>query len=225
MSLDPFNLFIDQPVLTRLGLVRLKAKGFSLVELMIILAVSAILVSIAIPSFQSTLARARVSGAVNLVEASLDTMRNEAVGKNRITSICRSADPFAAIPACSDSATSKFASDDWGVGWIIYTKPLGFDTLTDSALAFDNATDQIVQRVVPADASSEGPRTTIRWNPAISRLSMSAQGTRINSAANATMLTVDYRIPSEPVKIANAKCIAINLMVRPTVSSPMVTGC
>ncbi len=57
--------------------------GFTLIELMITIAVLAILAAIALPSFQSTLERLRVKGAAENFFADLQYARTEAIKQNR----------------------------------------------------------------------------------------------------------------------------------------------
>jgi type IV fimbrial biogenesis protein FimT len=210
----------DRDLIARFASER-KSNGFSLIELMIILTVAAILVSIAIPSFQGILASARVTGAVNLIAASLDTLRNEAAGKNRIVAMCRSTAPFATPPRCDNAATANAVSADWGVGWIIYSKP----QTTDTPSTYNAATDVLIQRVVPFEASSTSVRTTITFAPTPDILAMSPQGTRLPGGNNEPILTIDHRLPSDPLNIDRAKCININLIGRYTVRTPTGTAC
>ncbi len=56
--------------------------GFTLVELMVTIAVLAILVAIGIPSFQSTLDKRRLTGAAEQLYADLQYARSEAIKRN-----------------------------------------------------------------------------------------------------------------------------------------------
>ena len=73
-------------------------RGFSLVELMVTLAVAAILVAIAAPSFASIFNSNRLSGAANEMVASLQVARMEAIRYNSRTVVCRSEDGLSCAP-------------------------------------------------------------------------------------------------------------------------------
>ena len=203
-----------------------KGCGFTLIELMIVILVVAILAMIAIPSFQELLARSRVNGSVNLLTTSFDLARNEALSKNRVTSVCRSADPMAVVPACLASNIGDFAADDWATGWIIYSKPVGFDIGAALPLfSFDSTVDELVRRVVPFGNSGSSKRMTMVLSPNLAEIAFSPAGTRMNAAATEPMITVDFRIKSDPISKATAKCISLNLLGRATVSSPVSLTC
>lgn len=63
-------------------------KGFTLVELMITLAVAAILLVIAVPSFRSIMLSSRLDTAANDLIASLNTARMEAIKANASAQFC-----------------------------------------------------------------------------------------------------------------------------------------
>ncbi|MBX6421967.1 MAG: prepilin-type N-terminal cleavage/methylation domain-containing protein [Nevskia sp.] len=65
--------------------------GFTLVELVVTVAVAAILLSIAIPSFTRTLVSARLSTSANEVTAALSQARLEAIRRNQLTQFCGAA--------------------------------------------------------------------------------------------------------------------------------------
>lgn len=62
--------------------------GFTLVELMITLAVAVILVTVAIPSFRDTLARNELITTTNAWVAAINAARAEAVKRNQSVALC-----------------------------------------------------------------------------------------------------------------------------------------
>lgn len=70
---------------------RLRTRGFSLVELMITLAVAAILLAAGVPGFQAVVNGNRLAGAANELMAGLQTARMEAIRRNRRVAVCASA--------------------------------------------------------------------------------------------------------------------------------------
>lgn len=57
--------------------------GFTLTELLIVIAIAAILLTIAVPSFQPLFAKLRLEGAANELNADLQYARSQAVADNR----------------------------------------------------------------------------------------------------------------------------------------------
>lgn len=82
--------------------------GFTLVELMIAIAVLTILVTIAAPSFRTTIQNNRITTQLNDFVSSLQLARSEAVKRAQPVSLCIS----------SDSASCTGAN--WGQGWIVF---------------------------------------------------------------------------------------------------------
>ena len=66
--------------------------GFTLLELMVTLAVASILAVIALPSFRDLLRKNQVSSANNALLADLSYARSEAITRGNIVSICPSSD-------------------------------------------------------------------------------------------------------------------------------------
>ena len=79
-----------------------KMGGFSLLELIITIAVAAILVTLAVPSFTSVLNNNRLTSGSNTFVAALHHARSEAVRRNARVTMCPSSD-----------GTTCATTDDW----------------------------------------------------------------------------------------------------------------
>lgn len=77
---------------TKLPLAASKMRGFTLVELMITIAVAAILMALATPSFTSLINSNRLTSAANEMVAVLQTARMEAVRLNTAVRVCSGCD-------------------------------------------------------------------------------------------------------------------------------------
>ena len=84
--------------------------GFSLLELIVTMAVAAILIGIAIPSYRSVVERNSVTARVNDLVGDLHYARSEAATRGQDVYICASSD-----------GTRCAQSGDWTQGWIVYT--------------------------------------------------------------------------------------------------------
>lgn len=82
--------------------------GFTLIEMMVAIAVLAIMVAIALPSFSQLLATNRLTGQANELTASLQLARSEAIRRNARVALCPS----------SDGATCASGAAGWSK-WIV----------------------------------------------------------------------------------------------------------
>tara|TARA_R110001583_G_scaffold184037_2_gene343058 strand:+ start:45346 stop:45837 length:492 start_codon:yes stop_codon:yes gene_type:complete len=65
-----------------------RAKGFSLIELMVTLAVLAILIGVGVPSFQGMIANSRIAAASNDVVSGMYAAKSEAIKRNDSIRFC-----------------------------------------------------------------------------------------------------------------------------------------
>ncbi|NEX23277.1 prepilin-type N-terminal cleavage/methylation domain-containing protein [Thiorhodococcus mannitoliphagus] len=95
--------------------------GVTLIELIMTLAIGAILLSVAVPSFHSIVATNRIAGVTNEFSAALHLARSEAVTRGLRVTVCKSADTTVASPSCSTSA-------NWQDGWLVFVDGVGGGT-------------------------------------------------------------------------------------------------
>jgi type IV fimbrial biogenesis protein FimT len=109
-----------------------RIRGFTLIELLVTLTVAAILVSVAVPSFNTFVLNDRDASQANSLVYSLNYARSEAVKMNSSTGVT--------VCPSSDGLTCNNGSS-WATGWIV------FDTLPGQA------TPNILQ-AIPATSGS-----------------------------------------------------------------------
>ena len=124
---------------------RRQVAGFTLLELMVTIAIAAILLSIALPSFQGVMRSNRIATATNEMLASLSLARSEAIRNTRGAGICA-------------SATGTSCGTDWNGGWLVWADMDG-----DSALD----TGETVVRYTQGKPSTTiaGTATTLAFDP------------------------------------------------------------
>ena len=83
-------------------------------ELMMVLAIAALMLTIAVPSYLSFTQNSRLTKQVNLLSASISAARSEAAKRGARVVLCQSSDPTAAEPACSGTA------GNWSSGWVVF---------------------------------------------------------------------------------------------------------
>jgi type IV fimbrial biogenesis protein FimT len=88
----------------------LQDRGFSLLELMVTVAIAGMLATLAAPVFDSMIRANRTKTVANELLASLNRARSEAIRRGQPVSICRSSDGS----SCATSGTG------WDSGWIVF---------------------------------------------------------------------------------------------------------
>jgi type IV fimbrial biogenesis protein FimT len=104
------------------------SRGYSLVELIVVMTIVAIVIGIAVPSYKYVTNSNRVSAEVNLLLGDLQYARSEAVKEGSTVSVCQS---NSTQTACLPNGAN------WNAGWIVFS-----DLNADGQL---NAGDQLLR--------------------------------------------------------------------------------
>lgn len=101
-------------------------RGFTLIELMVAVAVLAILVSIGVPALQGFIESSRLRAATHDLYSDLQLARLEAIRRNQRVTVCKA----------NASLTQCDVSGAWHRGWLVF-----LDSQPGSAPAVENASD------------------------------------------------------------------------------------
>jgi type IV fimbrial biogenesis protein FimT len=90
-----------------------RALGFTMIEMLMTIAIAAILMGLAIPSFRYVTNSNRIAGELNGLLGDLQLARAEAIKEGRTVTVCQS----------NDGATCT-NSTGWQGGWIVFSDPI-----------------------------------------------------------------------------------------------------
>jgi type IV fimbrial biogenesis protein FimT len=149
-------------------------RGFTLIELMVVIIIAAILLTIAVPSFSSLIKRNNVDSLQSKLSSALATARTEAASRNKVITICRSNDEATCI------AGAVSGNVPWSTGWIIFEDDDN-DGVVDEATATTPAETLI-------DVYRNNGGYTIKASNGKVRLSFNSQG--FTTDAGNALLTI-----------------------------------
>ena len=130
-----------------------KFYGFTLLELMVVLAIIAILTTLAAPSFTQLIQSNTISSNVNTFLADMRFARSESIRRGGGVVMCRSDAPEAVNPTCGSG--SGPGGHGWVSGWIIFQ-----DWDNDGVQDTDEPLLRVKSPITSMDSIKEGDGTT-----------------------------------------------------------------
>ena len=91
----------------------MKRRGFTPVELLVVLAVGSILLAIAVPGYGFLVNTSRVAAVTNDLVSSLQLARSEAIKRGTRVTVCKTANAGVAMRVCDAAAK-------WHEGWLVF---------------------------------------------------------------------------------------------------------
>lgn len=140
---------------------RARLAGVTLIELMVVVAISAILLAVGMPMMSSFIDRNRVATQVNELIADVALTRSEAIARRGRVVLCRSANPTVADPTCDGAAA------DWRSGWIVFV-----DNTAAGAAFQRDAGELLIRQYAPT-----GAQVALTAAPALGGVTVTADGT------------------------------------------------
>lgn len=173
-------------------------KGFTLIELMVTISIGAILLAIAVPSYQSFVSSSRMTAQSNDFLSALQLARSEAVKRGTLVSLCKSADGAACI-----------VTGTWAQGWIVF--------VDGSVAGTVDGTDAVI-RVFPAIS---GNSTLVGSANVADFISYQSSGSTSLAAGANEIVSL---CPSAPAQVAG-RDIQITASGRARVQNPPAAAC
>ncbi len=150
--------------------------GFSLIEVVVTMAIAAIVLSVGVPSFQSYIQNNRQTIAINEMATALQLARNSAISRRVPVTLCKSPNGI--------NCVTGGGSGDWSQGWMMFTNPDDIDGVTGL-----NPGTEVLLRVHHA---LPGNATLIGSGPVINQVTFMPQG-KINNGFGGTITHCDSR--------------------------------
>ncbi len=196
-------------------------RGFTILELMAIVAITATLVTLGVPNLQTLIFNNRITSQLNLFSSSLALARSEAVKVNQRVVVCP-----------STNGTTCDTTEDFDTGWLVFIDRSGTDFQVDDdgggsplddpcsfkPLGYDNADDCILN-YVPGLANDD---MTLETNVPGNAIAYTGLGTAIdgNGAPNASGLFVICDSRGAP----SARAVAVSTTGRTSVRTTQTDG-
>ena len=174
---------------------RERMAGVTLLELLVVIAVAAILMSVATSSYKSITLSSRISGEINGLLGDMQYARSEAIKQGQNVVICVS----------SDGVTCMLNNYNWNQGWIVFVDPTG-------AKAGGNASLVLRYQVAFSSNSAGGSSDTLT-DGVTSNESFDREGIALSAGAVIPLHTT-------PVDATKTRCLEVTNVGNVSVQQP-----
>jgi len=166
-----------------------RMRGFTMIELAVVMVMVAILTMIAIPSFQYITTANRISSEINSLLGDMQYARIEAVKEGYPVTVCP-----------SSNGTSCTVSNNWAIGWIVFADSNGDGVVGTTPV-------EAILRVEPAIPN--GDTLTSDNTNATKGVTFNRDGFAFNLSG-----TITYTLHNSTDIKAYTRCLAVNIVGR-----------
>lgn len=150
-----------------------RAAGYTLAEMLVVIAIMAIMSAIAIPSYKSVTTQDRMASEINDLNGDIELARSAAIKQGVPVTICAAA--TAADTTAANTTSCSGTATGWNAGWIIFTDVNGAGGVSNQT--YVAGTGDTLLRIHPALQGGD----TVATAPAIPALTFNRMGGTANA--------------------------------------------
>ena len=180
----------------RIGMAALaKSSGFTMIEMLMTMAIAAVLLGLAVPSFRYVTNSNRIAGEINGLLGDLQLARAEAIKEGQTVTVC-----------VSTTGTACTGGPAWQGGWIVFSDP------TNTAVVGAGGVLRVQKPFSGTDTFTASPNT-------LTKVTFNREGYAAG-VANGTLITLHESTSTN----AWTRCLTLNLVGQMTTELVGITS-